>query len=119
MSITITYVIAGDGCLMEGVTSEASLLAGDLKLGKLIVFYDDNNITIEGSTELAFREDVLKRYEAYGWQVLSIDGHDPEQILKAIEDAKADKDRPTLIAAKTKIGKGSPLKVTPSPTAHL
>ncbi|NLW56571.1 MAG: transketolase [Firmicutes bacterium] len=105
-----TYVIAGDGCLMEGVTSEACSLAGDLKLGKLIVFYDDNNITIEGSTELAFREDVLKRYEAYGWQVLSIDGHDPEQILKAIEDAKADKDRPTLIAAKTKIGKGSPLE---------
>ncbi len=108
-----TYVIAGDGCLMEGVSSEACSLAGDLKLGKLIVFYDDNGITIEGSTELAFREDVLKRYEAYGWQVLAIDGHNPEQILKAIEEAKADTVRPTLIAAKTKIGKCSPLEGDP------
>ncbi|HBK67088.1 MAG TPA: transketolase [Firmicutes bacterium] len=105
-----TYVIAGDGCLMEGVTSEASSLAGDLQLGKLIVFYDDNEISIEGSTDLAFKEDVLKRYEAYGWQVLSIDGHEPEQILKALEDAKADTIRPTIIAAKTKIGKGSALE---------
>ncbi len=105
-----TYAIAGDGCLMEGVSSEASSLAGDLRLGKLIVFYDDNEISIEGSTDLAFREDVLKRYEAYGWQVLSIDGHDQDEILKAIEDAKADTSRPTLIAAKTKIGKGSPLE---------
>ncbi len=105
-----TYAIAGDGCLMEGVTSEASSLAGDLGLGKLIVFYDDNEISIEGSTDLAFKEDVLQRYEAYGWQVLSIDGHDQEEILKALEDAKADTSRPTLIAAKTKIGKGSPLE---------
>lgn len=105
-----TYAIAGDGCMMEGITSEASSLAGDLKLGKLIVFYDDNEISIEGSTDLTFKEDVLKRYEAYGWQVLSIDGHDPEQILKAIEDAKVDTLRPTIIAAKTKIGKGSPLE---------
>ena len=109
-----TYVIAGDGCLMEGVAAEACSLAGDLKLGKLIVFYDDNEITIEGSTDLAFKEDVAKRFEAYGWQVLSIDGHDPEQIRKAIADAKADLDRPSLIMAKTEIGHGSPLAGDPN-----
>src|SRR5690554_6741311 len=104
-----TYVIAGDGCLMEGVSAEACSLAGDLKLGKLIVFYDDNAITIEGSTDLAFKEDVAKRFEAYGWQVLRIDGHDPAQIRKAIAEAKTDLDRPSLIVAKTEIGHGSPL----------
>jgi transketolase len=104
-----TYSIAGDGCLMEGVSGEASSLAGDWKLGKLIVFYDDNGISIEGSTDLAFNENVAKRYEAYGWQVLSIDGHDPEQILKALEEAKADTLRPTLIIAQTEIGYGCPL----------
>lgn len=104
-----TYAIAGDGCLMEGVSSEACSLAGDLKLGKLIIFYDDNEISIEGSTDLAFRENVAKRYDAYGWQVLSIDGHDQEQILKALEEAKADTIRPTLIIAATEIGHGCPL----------
>ena len=108
-----TYVIAGDGCLMEGVAAEACSLAGDLKLGKLIVFYDDNAITIEGSTDLAFREDVAKRFEAYGWQVLRINGHDPDQIRKAIAEAKADLDRPSLIMAKTEIGYGSPLAGDP------
>ena len=109
-----TYVIAGDGCLMEGVSAEACSLAGDLKLGKLIVFYDDNEITIEGSTDLAFKEDVVKRFEAYGWQVLRIDGHDPEQIRKAIAEAKTDLDRPSLIVAKTEIGYGSPLANNPN-----
>ncbi|NLM36799.1 MAG: transketolase [Firmicutes bacterium] len=104
-----TYVIAGDGCLMEGVASEACSLAGDLKLGKLIVFYDDNEISIEGPTDLAFKEDVPKRFAAYGWQVLSIDGHNPEAIRKAIAEAKADHNRPSLIVAKTEIGYASPL----------
>jgi len=105
-----TYVIAGDGCMMEGITSEASSLAGHLGLGKLIVIYDDNEISIEGSTDLAFREDVAKRYEAYGWQVLKINGHDPEEILSALEAGKNEPSRPTLIVAKTAIGKGSPLE---------
>ena len=104
-----TYVIAGDGCLMEGVAAEACSLAGDLQLGKLIVFYDDNEISIEGSTDLAFKEDVPQRFKAYGWQVLNIDGHNPEEILKAVEDAKADTLRPTLIVAQTEIGHGSAL----------
>ncbi|HHW12300.1 MAG TPA: transketolase [Firmicutes bacterium] len=108
-----TYVIAGDGCLMEGVSSEACSLAGDLKLGKLIVFYDDNEITIEGSTDLAFKEDVAKRFAAYGWQVLSIDGHNPEEIRKAIAEAKADRNRPSLIVARTEIGHASPLAGNP------
>lgn len=108
-----TYVIAGDGCMMEGITSEASSLAGNLGLGKLIVFYDDNEISIEGSTDLAFREDVAKRYEAYGWQVLKINGHDPEEILAAIEAGKNDPARPTLIVAKTIIAKGSPMEGNP------
>lgn len=104
-----TYAIAGDGCLMEGVAAEACSLAGDLQLGKLIVFYDDNGISIEGSTDLAFKENVPQRFMAYGWQVLHIDGHNPDEILKAIEDAKADTVRPTLIVAQTEIGHGSPL----------
>ncbi len=105
-----TYVIAGDGCLMEGVSSEASSLAGYLGLGKLIMIYDDNDISIEGSTDLAFKEDVAQRYQAYGWQVLEIDGHDPGQIQKALTNAKAETKRPTLIIAKTAIAKGSPLE---------
>lgn len=103
-----TYVIAGDGCMMEGVTAEASSLAGHLKLGKLIVFYDDNDISIEGDTDIAFTESVCQRYEAYGWQVLQIDGHDPDQIRKALQEAKADKERPSLIVARTQIAKGAP-----------
>ncbi len=106
-----TYAIAGDGCMMEGITSEASSMAGYLKLGKLIVFYDDNHITIEGSTGIAFNEDVLARYAAYGWHTQRItDGNDLEGISKAIEAAKAVKDKPSVIAVRTHIGFGSPNK---------
>lgn len=103
-----TYAISGDGCLMEGVSAEASSLAGALGLGKLIVIYDANSITIEGSTDLAFKEDVAQRYLAYGWQVLKIDGHDYDQILKALEEAKAETSKPTIIVAKTVMAKGCP-----------
>lgn len=105
-----TYVFAGDGCLMEGISHEACSLAGHLKLGKLIVLYDDNSISIDGSTDLSFSEDVLTRFEAYGWGVSRIDGHNDEHITKAIAEAKLDKERPTLIACKTKIGFGAPTK---------
>jgi transketolase len=104
-----TYVLAGDGCLMEGVSSEASSLAGHLKLGKLIVLYDSNRITIEGSTELTFTEDVMARYEAYGWHVIEVeDGEDTEQIARALEAAKAETEHPSLIKINTVIGFGSP-----------
>lgn len=103
------FVLAGDGDLMEGVSSEAASLAGTMKLGNLIVLYDDNGITIEGSTDLAFTEDVAKRFEAYGWHVLRVpDGNDCDAIGRAIEEAKARDDRPSLIAVKTSIGYGSP-----------
>src|SRR5690554_5874953 len=104
-----TYVLAGDGCLMEGVAAEASSLAGHLGLGKLIVIYDDNKITIEGSTELAFTENVAERYAGYGWHIQRVDGHDPEQIRQAIAKAKAMTTKPSLIIAKTVIAKHSPL----------
>lgn len=103
-----TYVITGDGCLMEGVALEAVSLAGSLALGKLVLLYDSNNITIEGDTELAFTENVGKRFEACGWQVLLVeDGNDLEAIGKAIETAKAESGKPSLIEIKTKIGYGS------------
>lgn len=106
-----TYAIAGDGCLMEGVSAEASSLAGTLRLGKLIVLYDSNSISIEGNTSIAFREDVAKRYEAYGWQVLCVeDGTDTDAVLKAIEEAKAEKNKPTLIKVTNIIGYGVPKK---------
>jgi transketolase len=106
-----TYVIAGDGDLMEGVSSEACSLAGTLRLGKLIVFYDDNHITIEGSTELAFRESVPDRFRAYGWNVLQVaDGNDLEEIDRMIDRARAEADRPTLVVVRTHIGYGSPNK---------
>lgn len=106
-----TYVIAGDGCLMEGISGEASSLAGTLGLGKLIMLYDSNNISIEGHTDIAFREDVAKRYEAYGWQVLRVnDGNDMEEINKSIEEAKKDTKRPTIIIVKNIIGYGVPKK---------
>ncbi len=106
-----TYVIAGDGDLMEGVASEACSLAGHLKLGKLIVLYDDNNITIDGGTDKSFTEDVGKRFEAYGWDVVSVrDGNDLESISSAIEKARIDTTKPTLIKVKTVIGYGSPNK---------
>jgi transketolase len=104
------YCIASDGDIMEGVASEASSLAGHLGLGRLIVFYDDNDISIEGATDQAFSEDVPKRYEAYGWQVFSGDAYDWEDIKKKIEQAKQDPSRPTLIAVKSLIGKGAPTK---------
>lgn len=105
------YAIVGDGDLMEGVTAEAASLAGHLGLGNLIVFYDDNRITIEGSTDLTFTEDRAKRFEAYGWQVLDIDGHDCAAAAGAIEEAQRETERPTLIVARTRIAHGSPNKV--------
>jgi transketolase len=105
-----TYAIVTDGDLMEGVSSEAASLAGHLKLGKLIYLYDDNNVSIDGSTELAFTEDPGSRFEAYGWQVIRIDdGHDVEQIDQAIQQAKRDP-RPSLIVCPTLIGYGLPNK---------
>ena len=106
-----TYVICSDGDLMEGISHEAASLAGHLKLGKLIYFYDDNRITIEGSTDLAFSEDVGKRFEGYHWQVLHIaDVNDLSQIERAVTAAKADP-RPTMIITRTHIGYGAPTKV--------
>jgi transketolase len=104
-----TYVLTGDGCLMEGIASEAASLAGTLKLGKLIVLYDSNSITIEGSTDLAFTEDVGKRFEAYNWQVLKVeDGNDVDAIAAALEEAKKETEKPTIIEIRTEIGYGSP-----------
>ncbi len=104
------FCFAGDGDMMEGLTSEAASLAGHLKLDNLIAFYDDNSITIEGSTELAFTESVKKRFDAYKWNVIEIDGHNHSQIASAIEQAKAQQTKPTLIIATTHIGYGSPNK---------
>jgi len=104
------FVFAGDGCMQEGVSGEASSIAGHLGLGNLTIIYDDNHISIAGPTSLSFSEDVPKRYEAYGWHVQRIDGHDLDAIDKAIEAAKKITDRPTLIAARTTIGKGAPHK---------
>tara|TARA_R110002072_G_scaffold269868_3_gene429466 strand:- start:3311 stop:5308 length:1998 start_codon:yes stop_codon:yes gene_type:complete len=105
-----TYVFAGDGCLMEGVSHEVSSLAGTLGLGKLIVFYDDNGISIDGDVEGWFTDDTTGRFESYGWQVLAVDGHDAAQISKAIEAAQSDTQRPSIIRCKTVIGFGSPAK---------
>ncbi|MCH5160420.1 MAG: transketolase [Clostridiales bacterium] len=108
-----TYALCGDGCMMEGIENEAASLAGTLKLGKLIVLYDSNHITIEGSTDLAFTEDVGKRHEALGWQVLKVsDGENIDAISAAITLAKLDTTRPTLIIVDTTIGYGSPLAGT-------
>ena len=105
-----TYVIAGDGCLMEGISHEAIDLAGHLKLGKLIVFWDDNEISIDGSTSLSTSTDQVKRFEAAGWHVVGgVDGHDNEAVAKAIEAAQADP-RPSMIACRTTIGFGAPTK---------
>lgn len=103
-----TYAICGDGDLMEGVAAEASSLAGHLRLGKLILIYDSNSISIEGSTDVAFTEDVARRYEAYGWHVQKIDGHDFDQIRRALAAAKAETEKPSIIIARTHIGYGSP-----------
>lgn len=103
-----TYVIESDGGMMEGITSEAASLAGTLRLGKLICLYDDNDITIEGDTDIAFAEDVGQRFEAYGWQVIKIDGMNIDSVDKAIKTAQADNSRPSLIMCKTIIAFGSP-----------
>lgn len=106
-----TYVLGGDGCMMEGISSEAFSLAGTLGLSKLIVLYDSNRISIEGSTDIAFTEDVQKRMEAFGFQTLTVeDGNDLEAIAKAIEEAKADTEHPSFITVKTEIGYGCPAK---------
>src|SRR6185436_4726787 len=106
-----TYFICSDGDLMEGISHEASSFAGHFKLGKLIGFYDDNKITIDGSTDLTFTDDTAKRFEAYGWQVLHIDDvNDLSQIERAVTAAKAEKGKPTLVITKTHIGYGSPNK---------
>jgi transketolase len=112
------YGICSDGDLMEGISHEAASLAGHLKLGKLIFFYDDNGITIDGKTSLAFSEDIKKRFEAYNWQVLNVDDvNDLSQIDKAVEQAQKEKSKPTLIITKTHIGFGSPNKQDTS-SAH-
>ena len=104
-----TYVIAGDGCLMEGISEEAIALAGHWKLNRLIVFWDNNNITIDGTVDKASSVDQVKRFEAAGWNVLAVDGHDQEAVAAAVEKARKS-DRPVLIACKTTIGFGAPSK---------
>ncbi len=104
------YGIVSDGDLMEGVSSEAASLAGHLGLGNIVYFYDDNHISIEGATELAFSESVTLRFEAYGWQVLEIDGHNHAEIADALEKGIAEAEKPTLIKARTHIGYGAPNK---------
>ena len=106
-----TWAFLGDGCLMEGVSHEACSLAGTWKLGKLIAFYDDNNISIDGEVGGWFSDDTPARFAAYGWQVIrNVDGHDPDEIAQAIRTAQADEERPTLICCKTVIGFGAPNK---------
>jgi len=106
-----TYVFAGDGCLMEGISHEACSLAGVLGLGKLIVLYDDNGISIDGKVEGWFRDDTPKRFEAYGWHVVAnVDGHDPQAVAAAVEKARAQTARPSLVCCRTVIGKGAPTR---------
>ena len=106
-----TYALCGDGCMQEGIENEAASLAGALKLGKLIVFYDDNDITIEGSTDITFTEDVGKRHEALGWQVIKVkDANDIQALNRAIKKAKAETEKPSLIIVKSEIGYGSHLQ---------
>ncbi len=112
-----TYVIAGDGCLMEGISQEAISLAGHLKLGKLIVLWDDNSISIDGATSLSVSDNELERFAASGWNTARVDGHDPAAIAAAIKAAKGDSSRPWLIACKTVIGYGAPNKAGKS-SAH-
>ncbi|MGX5172675.1 transketolase [Aliikangiella sp. IMCC44653] len=106
-----TYTFLGDGCLMEGISHEVCSLAGTLGLGKLVAFYDDNGISIDGEVEGWFSDDTVKRFRAYGWHVIGdVDGHDPEAIEQAIQAAKSEQNKPTLICCKTTIGFGSPNK---------
>ena len=104
------FAIVSDGDLMEGVTAEAASIAGHLKLGNLVYLYDDNQITIEGSTQIAFTDDTAKRFESYGWQVLRVDGHKHQEIAEALQKGVDETEKPTLIIAKTTIGFGSPNK---------
>ncbi len=104
------FAICGDGCIMEGISAEASSLAGHLKLDNLILLYDSNNITIEGSTDITFSDDTAKRYESYGWKVYTADGHNKEEIKKVIEEAISYKGAPKLIIFKTHIAYGTPTK---------
>ncbi len=105
-----TYVIAGDGCLMEGISHEAASLAGHLGLGKLIVFFDDNNVSIDGSTDLTVSDNQIQRFSSYGWHTITIDGHNYDNIEQAIKSAQEHKEKPSLIACKTIIGKFIPNK---------
>ncbi|MEE1559093.1 MAG: transketolase, partial [Arenicellales bacterium] len=106
-----TYVFLGDGCLMEGISHEACSLAGTLGLGKLVTFWDDNGISIDGKVQGWFTDDTPARFRAYGWQVIEgVDGHDPQAIARAIDEAHADSERPSLICCRTVIGWGSPNK---------
>jgi transketolase len=105
-----TYTFLGDGCLMEGISHEACSFAGTLGLGKLIAIYDDNNISIDGEVDGWFTDDTEKRFEAYGWHVQKIDGHNPKEIKKAIKKARKKTNKPSIICAKTIIGKGAPTK---------
>ncbi len=111
------FVLASDGDIMEGVASEASSLAGHLGLGNLVVVYDDNQITIDGTTDLSLSEDVARRYEAYGWSVCHVDGHDPAAVRVALDAAVADETRPSLVVARTHIAIGAPTKQD-TPDAH-
>ncbi|MDV1392603.1 thiamine pyrophosphate-dependent enzyme, partial [Raoultella ornithinolytica] len=106
-----TYAFMGDGCMMEGISHEVCSLAGTLKLGKLVAFYDDNGISIDGHVEGWFTDDTAKRFEAYGWHVVrGVDGHDADAIKRAVEEARAVTDKPSLLMCKTIIGFGSPNK---------
>ena len=109
------FAIAGDGCMMEGISHEAASFAGHLQLGNLVVMYDDNHITIDGSTGITFSDDTAKRFEAYGWQVLRADALDHDQVAKALEQAIAETARPSLIICRSHIGYGAPHK---QDTAH-
>lgn len=112
-----TYVFAGDGCMMEGISHEACSLAGHLKLGKLIVFYDQNNVTIDGTVDLAFTENVAERFSAYGWHVQQCDGHDFDKLEAVINSARETTNKPSIICCKTKIGYGAPT-LESQPAAH-
>jgi transketolase len=112
-----TYVLCGDGCMMEGISAEAASLAGTLELGKLTVIYDSNNITIEGSTSIAFRENVARRFEAYGWNVILVSYDDYDGIVSAVAQAGKQDARPTLIEVKSYIGAGAPNRQN-TPSAH-
>lgn len=106
-----TYAFMGDGCMMEGISHEVCSTAGTLKLGKLVAFYDDNGISIDGHVEGWFTDDTAKRFEAYGWHVVrGVDGHDADAIKRAVEEARAVTDKPSLLMCKTIIGFGSPNK---------